>query len=148
MAYTIECVPNQAGKPAVLLREAWREGKRIRKRTVANLSRLPPHVVDGFRTVLKGGVAVQDPRDLLDITRSLPHGHAVAVLGTARKLGLDRILHRRRSRWRKRQSGRLTRGTPASSVAPIHGDCTDDRQEIRAAKHKAAHAAPEPACVV
>ncbi len=58
MAFNIESVPNQAGKPAILLRQAWREGKRIRKRTVANLSKFPPEIVDGFRAVLKGAVAV------------------------------------------------------------------------------------------
>ena len=47
MAFNIESVPNQAGKPAILLREAWREGKRIRKRTVANLSKFPPEIVEG-----------------------------------------------------------------------------------------------------
>ena len=68
-------IPNQAGKPAILLRQAWREGKRIRKKTIANLSKLPPHVVEGFRTVLKGGVAVRDPSTLFRIERSLDHGN-------------------------------------------------------------------------
>ena len=71
MAFNIESVPNQAGKPAILLRQAWREGKRIRKKTIANLSKLLPHVVEGFRTVLKGGVAVSDPSSLFQIERSL-----------------------------------------------------------------------------
>ena len=100
MAFNIETIPNQAGKPAILLRQAWREGKRIRKKTLGNLSRLPPEVVEGFRTVLKGGVAVSDPSELLDIERSLDHGDVAAVLGTARRLGLERILHRSPSRVR------------------------------------------------
>ena len=100
MAFNIESVPNQAGKPAILLREAWREGKRIRKRTVANLSKFPPEVVEGFRAVLKGAVAVRDVGDLLQVERSLLHGHVAAVLGTARDLGLERILHRTRGRER------------------------------------------------
>ncbi len=94
MAFNIESVPNQAGRPAILLREAWREGKRIRKRTVANLSKFPPHIVEGFRAVLGGAVAVRDVGDLMQVERSLPHGHVAAVLGTARDLGLERILHR------------------------------------------------------
>ena len=100
MAFNIETVPNQAGKPAILLRQAWREGKRIRKKTIANLSKLPPHVVEGFRTVLKGGVAVSDLSELLRIERSLDHGNVAAVLGTARRIGLERILHRAPSRVR------------------------------------------------
>ena len=101
MAFNIERVPNQAGKPAVLLRQAWREGTRIRKKTLANLSRLPPQVIEGFRTVLKGGIAVKDVSELLDIERSLQHGNVVAVLGTARRLGLERRLQRARSRERQ-----------------------------------------------
>ena len=101
MAFNIESVPNQAGKPAILLRQAWREGRRIRKRTVANLSRLPPEIVAGFRAVLKGAVAVHDIGELMQVERSLLHGHVAAVLGTARGLGLERRLHRTRSRERQ-----------------------------------------------
>ena len=101
MAFNIESVPNQAGKPAILLREAWREGKRIRKRTVANLSKFPPEIVEGFRAVLKGAVAVRDVGDLLQVERSLLHGHVASVLGTARDLGLERMLHRTGSRERR-----------------------------------------------
>ncbi len=100
MSFHLESIPNQANKPAILLREAWREGKRIRKKTLANLSRFPPEVVDGFRIVLQGGLAVQDPSDLLRVERSWAHGHVAAVLGTCRQLGLERLLHRRRSRQR------------------------------------------------
>ena len=100
MSFHIESIPNRANKPAVLLRQAWREGKRIRKKTLANLSKLPPHVVDGFRTVLKGGLAVQDPSQLLRVERSWAHGHVAAVLGTCRRLGLERILQRSPSRQR------------------------------------------------
>ncbi len=101
MAFNIEFVPNQAGKPAVLLRQAWREGTRIRKKTIANLSKLPPEIIEGFRTVLKGGVAVNNLSDLLTIERSLDHGHVIAVLGTARRLGFERLLHRARGRERQ-----------------------------------------------
>ena len=101
MALNIETVPNQAGKPAILLRQAWREGKRIRKKTVANLSKFPPEIVEGFREVLKGAVAVRDVGELMQVERSLLHGHVAAVLGTARDLGLERMLHRTRSRERQ-----------------------------------------------
>ena len=100
MSFHIESIPNRASKPAILLREAWREGTRIRKRTIANLSRFPPAIVDGFRIVLKGGVAVEDLSDLLHVERSWAHGHVAAVLGTCRRLGLERILHRQPSRQR------------------------------------------------
>ena len=53
MADNIEWVPNQSGKPAILLRQAWREGKRVREQTIANLSKIRPEMVEGFRAVPK-----------------------------------------------------------------------------------------------
>ena len=54
----IEAVPNRGSPPAVLLRESFRENGRVGKRTLANLSDWPTPLVEGFRTLLKGGVAV------------------------------------------------------------------------------------------
>jgi hypothetical protein len=64
------------------LRESFRENGRVKKRTLANLSDWPPALIEGFRTLLKGGVAVAP--DGVRIRRALPHGHAAAVLGTIR----------------------------------------------------------------
>ena len=88
----IEIVPNRTSPPAVLLRESWREGGKVRKRTLANLSKLPLDVVQGLRTLLKGGVVFTEAGEALKIRRSLPHGHVSAVLGTLRDLGLERLL--------------------------------------------------------
>ncbi len=88
----IEIVPNRTSPPAVLLRESWREGGKVKKRTLANLSKLPLDVVQGLRTLLKGGVAFADAGEALEIRRSLPHGHVSAVLGMLRDLGLERLL--------------------------------------------------------
>jgi hypothetical protein len=86
----IEAVPNRNSPPAILLRESFRESGRVRKRTLANLSDWPTPLVEGFRTLLKGGVAVA--AEGIRIRRALPHGHAAAVLGTIRAIGLDRLL--------------------------------------------------------
>ena len=86
----IESVPNRGSPPAILLRESFREDGRVRKRTLANLSAWPTQLVEGFRTLLKGGVAVAV--DGIRARRALPHGHAAAVLGTMRAIGLDRLL--------------------------------------------------------
>jgi hypothetical protein len=88
----IEAIPNRGSPPAVLLRESFREQGRVRKRTLANLSTWPTALVEGFRTLLKGGVAVTE--EGVRIRRALPHGHAAAVLGTIRAIGLDRRLGR------------------------------------------------------
>jgi hypothetical protein len=88
----IESVPNRSSPPAILLRESFRDHGRVRKRTVANLSAWPTVLIEGFRTLLKGGVAVA--ADGIRIRRALPHGHAAAVLATIRAIGLDRLLGR------------------------------------------------------
>ena len=88
----IEAVPNRGSPPAILLRQSLRENGRVRKRTLANLSDWPTTLVEGFRTLLKGGVAVAE--EGIRIRRALPHGHAAAVLGTIRAIGLDRLLGR------------------------------------------------------
>jgi len=96
----IDVVPNGRSAPAVLLRESWREGKRVRKRTIANLGPLPPAVIDGLRVLLAGGTVVARPEEMFEIQRALPHGHVAAVVGMMRKLDLPRLLSRTVSRQR------------------------------------------------
>jgi hypothetical protein len=88
----IDIVPNRNSPPAILLRESYREGKRVLKRTLANLSHLPTEIVDGLRVLLRGGTAVERFEDSFEIERSLPHGHVAAVLGTLRKLEIDTLI--------------------------------------------------------
>jgi transposase len=97
----IERVPNRNSPPAVLLRESYREGKKVRKRTLANLSKLPDNVVDGLQLLLKGGVAIESLPSAFKITRSLPHGHVAAVLGTMKNLGLPQLIDQENSRLRR-----------------------------------------------
>ena len=88
----IESVPNRNSPPAILLRESYRDAGKVRKRTLANLSKWPPTLVDGLRVLLKGGTAVADLTTAFDIIRSRPHGHVAAVLGSLRKLRLERLI--------------------------------------------------------
>jgi hypothetical protein len=96
----IEAVPNRNSPPAILLRESYREGGKVRKRTLCNLSDWPTAYIEGLRGVLKGGTVIPAERDAFTVIRSLPHGHVAAALGTARKIGLDRILGPRSDRCR------------------------------------------------
>jgi transposase len=84
-------IPNRSSPPAVLLRESYREGGKVKSRTLANLSHLPAPQIELMRRVLKGEDLVA-PEDAFEIVRSRPHGHVVAVLGTLRRLGLHRWL--------------------------------------------------------
>jgi transposase len=83
----IETVPNRNSPPAVLLREGYREGGKVIKRTLANLSHWDAQLVEHFRVLLKGGVAVDSIDAVMTVERTLPHGHVAAVLGAARACG-------------------------------------------------------------
>jgi Transposase DDE domain len=88
----IESVPNRNSPPAILLRESYREDGKVRKRTLCNLSDWPKVHIEGLRGVLKGGTVIPADREAFTVIRSLPHGHVAAALGTANKIGLDRML--------------------------------------------------------
>jgi Transposase DDE domain len=86
-------VPNRGSPPAILLRESYREAGKVRNRTLANLSAWPEAKVEALARVLKGQPPPAAGLDgAFEITRSLPHGHVAAVLGTARQLGLEELI--------------------------------------------------------
>jgi hypothetical protein len=90
-------VPNRSSPPAILLRESYREGGRVKTRTLANLSNWTGAKVEALKRVLRGERLLV-PADRFEIERALPHGHVAAVLGQVRQLGLDRLLPRRPER--------------------------------------------------
>jgi hypothetical protein len=94
-------VPNRGSPPAILLRESYREAGKVKNRTLANLSSWPEAKVDALARVLKGAPPpAADLDGAFEITRSLPHGHVAAVLGTARALGLEELIDPAPSRHR------------------------------------------------
>jgi transposase len=102
VAMYIERVPNRNSPVAVLLRESYREGDQVKKRTLANLSKLPDDVIDNMKLVLKGAkVSITEAiPDNFEVIRSLPHGHVMVILETMKKLGLDKIIGDQPSRIR------------------------------------------------
>ena len=93
----IDTIPNRTSPPAVLLRESYREGGRVKKRTLANLSKLPQALIDGIAALIDGAKVTgrREAEPAFEIVRSLPHGHVSAAQGMIRKLGLDRTLQGR-----------------------------------------------------
>jgi hypothetical protein len=96
----IDTIPNRKSPPAVLLRESYREGGKVKKRTLANLSKLPQRLIDGIGALIAGrelapAAADEQEGHGFEIVRSLAHGHVAAVLGMIRKLGLGRTLQGR-----------------------------------------------------
>jgi hypothetical protein len=142
-------VPNRGSPPAILLRESYRDGDKVRTRTLANLSRWPEAKIEALRRALKGETLAPAP-DRLAIERSLPHGHVAAVLGMARKLGLERLLPRRPARLARlalalvvarviepaaklATARQLSEATAAHSLGAVLGLGTVDEDELYAA---------------
>src|SRR6266513_4618407 len=95
----INRVPNRASPPAVLLRESYREGGKVKNRTVANLSSWPEAKAEALSRALKGPPPA-GLEGMVEVARSLPHGHVAAVLGTIRELGLEDLIDPEPSRLR------------------------------------------------
>jgi len=122
----IEAVPNRQSHPTILLRESYRADGKVRKRTIANLTHWPADLVEGLRTLLRGGVALGRADEALTISGSLPHGHVAAVLGTAETIGLPKLLSERGGGRASRRSRDLVMAlivnrviAPASKLATV-----------------------------
>ena len=90
----IHVIPNRDSPPTVLLRESFRDGKTVKKRTLANLSSLPAEQIELIRQVLRGEKLVA-PASLFEIDASRHHGHVQAVWLAMQRLGLPQLLSSR-----------------------------------------------------
>jgi transposase len=90
----VATVPNRTSPPAILLRESYRQGGKVKTRTLANITHLSSQQIAALRLALAGSLpSTSAPLpDSFRISRSLPHGHVAAVLGCLRNLQLDTIL--------------------------------------------------------
>jgi transposase len=121
----VATVPNRNSPPAILLRESYRQDGKVKTRTIANISHLHTHQLDALRSALAGSMAPAGPllHDAFLISRSLPHGHAAAVLGCLRNLQLDSILDPAPSRQRDLVIAMIVARIldPASKLATARG---------------------------
>jgi transposase len=146
----VTSVPNRGSPPAVLLRESYRDEGKVKTRTLANLSHWPEHKVQTLKRALKGLPAAVDLCEAFEITRSLPHGHVAAVLGTAQRLGMQELIDATASRKRDLVTAMLVaqvidpgsklataRGlrteTATSSLGQLLGVCGCDEDDLYAA---------------
>jgi transposase len=95
----IDTIPNRNSRPAYLLRESVREGKHVRKRTLANLSSLPIEQIEAIRRILKGE-RLGPVEDTLEVVHSRAHGHVEAVRTAMKRLGFDKLIDARPARER------------------------------------------------
>jgi hypothetical protein len=82
-------IPNRNARPSFLLRETYREDGKVKNRTLANLSKLPFERIETLRAALRGDPLAPIGETGFEIRRSLPHGHVLAALAIARRIGLD-----------------------------------------------------------
>jgi hypothetical protein len=87
----VTTVRNRTSPPAVLLRESYRDGAKVKNRTLANLSDWPEDKIEALRALLRGDKLVPAGQGV-EIVRSLPYGHVAATLGVARRIRLDRLI--------------------------------------------------------
>jgi len=95
----IATVPNRGSPPAILLREGYRDGGKVKNRTLANLSHWPPAKVDLLRRVLRDEPLTPSTA-LFEVLGSRHHGHVQAVRTAMHRLGVDTLIASRPSRER------------------------------------------------
>ncbi len=92
----IDGIPNRTSRPTYLLRESYREGRKVRKRTLANLSALSDEQIESIRAILAGH-RLHPVDDLWQTLRSRPHGHVQAVRVAMQRLGFESLIASRPS---------------------------------------------------
>ena len=95
----IDVVPNRGARPAYLLRESYREGARVHKRTLANLSALSDEQILAIRAVLRGE-QLSPLAERFEVIASRAHGHVQAVRVAMQQLGFASLFGARPSRQR------------------------------------------------
>ncbi len=119
----IDGVPNRTSRPTYLLRESYREGKKVRKRTLANLSTLSDEQIEAIRAVLSGQT-VRPVEELWQTTQSRSHGAVQAVRVAMQGLGFEALIASRSSpevRISRKEGHRFTarRSMVSRHVGPV-----------------------------
>ena len=87
----IETVPNRGSRPAYLLRESKRDGKKVVKRTIANLSSLPDAAIETLRVCLRGGTLC-DASEQTSVLSTIPAGHVMASEAARARIGMEELV--------------------------------------------------------
>ena len=95
----INVIPNRGAAPTILLRESFRDGTKVCKRTLANLSALSAAQVQMIRGALRGDV-LQAVEKTFEVIASPAHGHVQAVFLAMQRLGFASVLASKPSRER------------------------------------------------
>ncbi len=115
----MEIQANRNSNPTWLIRESQRNGEKIDKITILNITKLPLSLILQIRELLRGASVFKSVHDLFQRLGSKAHGHVALVLGMVRKLKIPAVLHAKNSRNRRFILGMITACvlTPASKLA-------------------------------
>ena len=128
-------IPNRKSRPTVLIRQDRREGKKIIKQNLANITHLPRDIIEQIEIIIRGGTAVHSAEcvfsEVFEQSRSWNHGHVAAVLGTLRKLGVDKLIHTTKSRKRALCVAMIVARiiNPRSKLATATGLCSQSHSD-------------------
>jgi transposase len=121
----VTAIPNRNSPPAILLRESYRDGGKVKTRTIANITHLRAAQIEALRGALSGSASVKGLPlpDAFRIERSRPHGHVAAVLGSVRNLQLPAVIDPQSSRQRDLVVAMIAARIldPASKLATARG---------------------------
>ena len=87
----VATIPNRGSTPTIIIREGYREGGKVKNRTIANITHWPAEQIEALRLVLQGK-RVAEVDQVFEKLDSRHHGHVHAVLLAVRRLGLDTLI--------------------------------------------------------
>ena len=97
----LDKIPNRNSNPTWLVRKSIRDGKRILKITIANVTHLPEPIREGLRILLRGGHAIKSFKDAFHIKSTKHHGHVAVVLHMMKHLKMTPLIAPKNSRFRR-----------------------------------------------
>jgi hypothetical protein len=138
--HVAEIKKNDKGKLHVttLVRRTFREERRVRHETISNISGLPHDLIESIKLRFKTGLPLVGADEQFTIERSLPHGNVAAVLGTMKKLGMEKLLAHRPCRERQLVLAMIADRilSPGSKLSCSNGLCAATAQNTLAEELK------------
>lgn len=117
-----------------LVRRTFRDGRKVRHETISNISRLPKDLIEAIRLRFRTGLPLVGTDEQFTIERTLPHGNVAAVLGTMKKLGMEKLLAHRPCRQRQLVLAMIADRilSPGSKLSCSNGLCAATAQNTLA----------------
>lgn len=85
----------------VLIRESYRDGKKVLHRTISNISKLPPKCIQQIKNMFQSNMDISKNISIaeLEVSSSREYGASKSIIGIARDLGLDKMIYSKKTKW-------------------------------------------------